>query len=83
MTTETLERPNAETTPAATPLRIAVASRDGTTVDMHFGPTRVGSGPAGSFAPLFPASRLIDPIAVFSEKDGAITPLTQGSAVAR
>jgi lactoylglutathione lyase len=40
MTTDTLERPSAETTPANNVLRIAVASRDGATVNMHFGPTR-------------------------------------------
>ena len=40
MTTETLKRVNAETAPAATSLRIAVASRDRTTVNLHFGQTR-------------------------------------------
>jgi lactoylglutathione lyase len=40
MTTETLERPLAETVSAAPSIRIAVASRDGTTVNLHFGQTR-------------------------------------------
>jgi len=40
MTTDTLERPNAQTAPASHSLRIAVASRDGTTVNLHFGQTR-------------------------------------------
>ena len=40
MTTDTLERPSAATASAATSLRIAVASRDGATVNLHFGPTR-------------------------------------------
>jgi len=40
MTTETLERPLAGTASAAPMLRIAVASRDGTTVNLHFGQTQ-------------------------------------------
>ncbi len=37
MTSDVLERPTAETAPASNALRIAVASRDGATVNLHFG----------------------------------------------
>ncbi len=40
MTTETLERPSAEAASAVHALRVAVASRDGTTINLHFGQTR-------------------------------------------
>jgi lactoylglutathione lyase len=40
MTTDTLERPSAATAPANNAIRIAVASRDGAAVNLHFGATR-------------------------------------------
>ncbi len=40
MTTDTLERPIADAAAPAASLRIAVASRDGTTVNLHFGQTQ-------------------------------------------